>query len=1076
MTLKTSLVIGGDAQDAIAALIGFEQRITKAEAAAKRLAGANDDVGVKADKGTRQAQAGYVNLGRQMQDVAVQMQSGTNIGTIIAQQGGQVADAVSQMGGRFSKFAGFLAGPWGAAITVGIGVVLNLAQALWDNQDAADGTADALSKVALASDGLSAAQSVLGQMFDLTTGKMKAQNETLRLNVQLQAIKLRSEALAARSSAQESITDAGQQSWGSVFSSNTPLAWAGRSRNTVARSKLEGVLSGREKDPAAVLKWAEKANFSGVDINREDYIDAVVKATEARAKGATADELEKALSGKLPAMFLKPEKAKRPKRGAADKSAEQAAGIAAQIAGIKDEFSDLPSVIEKSNAALLKLDKLAIHIEGKKGPDYDKMRADIEDARKAINDGLNKPFEDFLEKARAGEQIDKLLIAGKEDQADALQVILGLEEKQKPLNEQQLATVLATVEADRRRAAVLRDQREIIGAQVNAVRDMRGALEQTVANALRGRFSAGAILSSAANSYVDMLSKKTVESLFGDTLRQLEEQASGQAPLRKAAEGMATDLGTSGEAAKDHAAALRAAIDVIHSTGSSNSIFDSASSDAIATAIAAGNAAATDVPSMGPDIVVNGKPQPALDDQTGNLMVSMADKLARQVGIKLPGPIVDSAKKLLGKLETGLPSVLGTAMVGASVGGMVGGGSKGANIGGAIGGVIGKEVGKMAGKAIGGALGKLGGPIGSIAGSILGGLIGGAFSKTKTGTATVGNAGGQAKVTGTSGNNQQRISAARGLASGALSALDQIVEQLNGEMGDFSGSIGIRKSKFVVDPTGAGRTKGAGTQSFATEAEAQQALLANLIADGAVKGVSAAVQRALTSSADVQAGLKEALKVQDLELAIGGIGAQFKKEFRTFERQAAERLRIAREYGFDILKVEEQNAKDRVKLQDKLLAEQIGSLQSLITDMTSGSLFEGSAVDRRQALLGDIDKAKADLAAGTEGAADKLSSLLEQLNSVSKEAFATTGTFAADRASILDQARTAIADANARITEAQKSTDPALETTNAWLSENNDQNARIIAELKASNALFAGLFSGGGSYASLAALAATSAK
>jgi hypothetical protein len=88
-----------------------------------------------------QARAGYINLGRQVQDVAVQMQGGANIGTIVAQQGGQIADAVAQMGGRFAGFASFLAGPWGAAIIVGAGVLLNyLVPALMGTGDAADST------------------------------------------------------------------------------------------------------------------------------------------------------------------------------------------------------------------------------------------------------------------------------------------------------------------------------------------------------------------------------------------------------------------------------------------------------------------------------------------------------------------------------------------------------------------------------------------------------------------------------------------------------------------------------------------------------------------------------------------------------------------------------------------------------------------------------------------------------------------------------------------------------------------------------------------------------------------------
>jgi len=92
-------------------------------------------------------------------------------------------------------------------------------------------------------------------------------------------------------------------------------------------------------------------------------------------------------------------------------------------------------------------------------------------------------------------------------------------------------------------------------------------------------------------------------------------------------------------------------------------------------------------------------------------------------------------------------------------------------------------------------------------------------------------------------------------------------------------------------------------------------------------------------------------------------------------------------------------------------------------------------VDQRAALKVKIDKARADANAGVEGAADTLNQLLQQLNTVSKDAFGTTGGFATDRQQILDIARDTIAKANQRVAEAQKVSDPALSETNAQLNE-----------------------------------------
>lgn len=1105
MTLKASLVIGGDAQDAIAALIGFEQRLAKAEAAAKKLGAANDDMGQKATKASGLAQAGYINLGRQAQDVAVQLQGGANIGLIIGQQSSQIIDAFQMIAmaqdkgqGRFAKFASFLSGPWGIALTIATSLAVTFAGSLFDASDAAkeaESSADALAK----------RQMDIKNFFDLSTGAIKENNAALIQN----AILLRQTAMDKRI---EEGNERKRQASGILADSLKPQV-VGRTTVMTSAGPIETPVYGDANPDIAkaiavpggidVKKLREISRSKSSNASAAgQLLGLIAQGADAKRQQAADEKQITSLESGVLAKSLRtpktggPAKTRNTRSGAdaADKAQQQADSLAARIAGIKDEFSELPKTVEKANDATRDLDLILGKIEGKKGPQFDKMRADIGDAKKAIEDSLIRPFNEYLQKEREAAAIDDLLVQGKDDQAEAMKIVLGLEERMKPLTDAQLGTVLATVEAERRRSAVLRDQRDIISAQVDAVYDMRGALEQTVANALRGKFSANAILSSVVGNYVNVLSKKTVEAMFGDTLRKLEEEASGQSSLRKASDTMAKDLGTAGTAAKDLAAEFASAIATVRGANPTPGVadpgFDAVSANAVAAAIAAGGAAqaaSSDV-TQGEEIVVTGRrpstPETRVDRSTANAAGLFVDLVRRPFerlfGFTLPTKAVDSAKKMLDKVESGLPDVLGTAIMGAGVSQMAFGNNKGAALGGAVGGVVGKEVGKAVGKNLTGMAGKLAGPLGSIAGALLGGALGKLMGGVKTGTATVGNASGRGQVTGTGGNSASRTSAARGLASGALSALDQIVEQLGGQLGDFSGSIGIRNKKYVVDTTGAGRTKGGGVQKFATEAEAQQALLADMIADGAVKGVSSAVQRALSGSGDVEGRLKEALKVQELELAIGGIGAALDKEFRTFERQAAERVRIAKEYGFDVVKVEQQNAKDRLKLSEKLLAEQIGSLQDLVNDMTSGSLFEGSSVDRRKALLSQIAGARAEVDAGTEGAADKLSNLLDQLNSVSKEAFATTGTFAADRAAILDEARGAIAKANERITAAQAATDPALATTNAALNENNDQNAQMIAALGLNNALLQQLLKGGylagGGTGYLAALASTSSK
>lgn len=55
------------------------------------------------------------NLGRQISDIGTGLATGQNVFYILAQQSGQVADALVDTGGKAARVAAFFAGPWGAA-------------------------------------------------------------------------------------------------------------------------------------------------------------------------------------------------------------------------------------------------------------------------------------------------------------------------------------------------------------------------------------------------------------------------------------------------------------------------------------------------------------------------------------------------------------------------------------------------------------------------------------------------------------------------------------------------------------------------------------------------------------------------------------------------------------------------------------------------------------------------------------------------------------------------------------------------------------------------------------------------
>lgn len=244
----------------------------------------------------------------------------------------------------------------------------------------------------------------------------------------------------------------------------------------------------------------------------------------------------------------------------------------------------------------------------------------------------------------------------------------------------------------------------------------------------------------------------------------------------------------------------------------------------------------------------------------GGALLQMLGGMSWQNGqgqtVLLREEIVKGLDKVFG--DTGsfaktMNGLLQGAGIGAAVGGIFGGGKSG-QMGGMLGGA--------AGQAIGGAikaLGSAGGPIGSIVGALAGSMIGGLLSTVKKGSATFSGTG----LVSTSGNSKSRIAAATSTGNNVIDALSQIADAFGADIGDASFSLGIRKKNYVLDPTGQGRTKGAGVLNFGQDSEAAiKAAIKDAISDGVFEGLSAGVERLLKGEGDIEKQLKKALDFQ----------------------------------------------------------------------------------------------------------------------------------------------------------------------------------------------------------------------
>src|SRR5205085_5549785 len=181
------------------------------------------------------------------------------------------------------------------------------------------------------------------------------------------------------------------------------------------------------------------------------------------------------------------------------------------------------------------LDQLMSQLQRRHPPNWEQLLAQARAARPAIEDGLNKPFNEFIRSQDQSLQLMQLQAAGHQDEAQALQAILRLEERQGPLTRQQKVDILENVRALReqeRATDILRQRQQLY---LNALAETRKTLVATVEGALGGDLSNLANLpKQILASFNRLTAESIVERQFGNAFRQLEDQVAGRQPRRSA--------------------------------------------------------------------------------------------------------------------------------------------------------------------------------------------------------------------------------------------------------------------------------------------------------------------------------------------------------------------------------------------------------------------------------------------------------------------------------------------------------------------------------------------------------------
>jgi hypothetical protein len=233
--------------------------------------------------------------------------------------------------------------------------------------------------------------------------------------------------------------------------------------------------------------------------------------------------------------------------------------------------------------------------------------------------------------------------------------------------------------------------------------------------------------------------------------------------------------------------------------------------------------------------------------------------------------------------------------------------------------------------------------------------------------------------------------------------------------------------------------------------------VADALRDGAIQA-SPRVQTALRRYADnVNKAVAEALKVKGLEDLLANRENPFASVFRNLEDQIAQRLKVARDYGFDLVQIEEINGEERARVLRDTLASTTGSIRQLLADLTIGSRATGSVAERLAGLTAERDRVSALARAGDTSQLDVLANLVSQIDDLQRQAFGATAPAADGRAESVALLNELISQTEARIEAAAAAARVDNDRTYQQLTEANSSLDDMVNLMGLNNQLLAQL-------------------
>jgi hypothetical protein len=378
----------------------------------------------EASKAIRNHRQGVQQAGMQLNDFATSVSTGASPIQAFNQQIGQLGYAMSMMGGVAGRIGAFLAGPWGALVIGAAMAISFFIEKLMAGEKAA-------AQLEIASSALSSGQSALGDMFDMTSGKIKSNTLETRLNTLAKIENLKATAAEQKASltslnkqiqrtgALNTVTDKlgliatgfyseGLGSAGGFFPGLTGgMNEIDKNRSDLvkfstdvekAMANAQKGVAGADKEIEKLFRRIDKLDLRGTRFKKTELQQALLSGTSGAALEALIPKLEQSVNqGSVAAGLLKPEREKKPK-------------VVSETDKLRAAQKAIIAEFEAGNLTLAEFETKLVAVTDAfgdaKNPAEDYLKQfkeandNVEKFKKSTNDLTTKSLPDYISKLR----------------------------------------------------------------------------------------------------------------------------------------------------------------------------------------------------------------------------------------------------------------------------------------------------------------------------------------------------------------------------------------------------------------------------------------------------------------------------------------------------------------------------------------------------------------------------------------------------------------------------------------------------------------------------------------------------